>query len=104
MQIEVKQPNGIYVKAEIKKISPESLLVAYNDGLSKPDVNVSYENCRVFKQHQNGNNPFKIGEVVESYIQKGELHGWQMSKILDFKVFSELTCVSKHQKARKVWK
>uniref|UniRef100_A0A914CG89 K Homology domain-containing protein n=1 Tax=Acrobeloides nanus TaxID=290746 RepID=A0A914CG89_9BILA len=84
MQIEVKQPNGIYMKAEIKKILPESLLVAY-DVLLKPDENVAYENCRVLRQHPNGNRPFKIGEVVEAYIQKGELCGYQMAKILDIK-------------------
>lgn len=88
MEVEVKQPNGIFLKALVKAVTPEHLLVSF-DGGSKPDEKVPYENCRVVKiRDKKDSAEFKTGDFVEAHVKQpnSEMQGWQKMKIRDIKV------------------
>lgn len=90
MEIEVKQPNGVFAKAFIKSIAPEALEVSY-DGDFKPNETVSYEDCRVVQAKEGvpqNNNGLKPGDQVEAYMKQPgtDTSAWQKAKLKDIKV------------------
>lgn len=88
MEIEVKQPNNVFVKAFLKSISPDSLDITYEGGF-KPDETVSYEDCRVVQLKEGAtSNNLKPGDQIETYMKQPgtEISAWQKAKIKDIKV------------------
>lgn len=89
MEIEVKQPSGVFVKAYVKAISSESLEVTYEGGW-KPDETVSYDDCRaaIVKDGQTVNTNLKPNDQVEAYMKQPgtEFSAWQKAKVRDIKV------------------
>lgn len=90
MDIEIKQPEGFYLKAFVNDITDDGLDVVYDRGWRKPEL-VKFDQCRIVisdcgvpKQH------FKPGDIVDAYVRidkndKDEVSGWHRMKIRDIK-------------------
>ena len=92
MEIEVKQPEGFYLKAYVSDITDDGLDVVYERNWRKPE-RVKFEQCRAVLTDGGINKQnFKAGDIVDAFVRidktdKEEMHGWNKMKIRDIKVF-----------------
>lgn len=91
MEIEVKQPSSVYVKAFVDQVLQNGINVSYENGWHPSEL-VSYERCRAVLSDGLVSpltaSSIKINDVIEAYIKQPNLEilAWQNVKIRDVKV------------------
>lgn len=87
MEIEVRQNNGVFLKAFVKLIKNESIVVSY-DGDSAHAEEVKYEECR-FPPRSAKFLPgsLKVGDITEALMKQDDekVFGWQKARIKELR-------------------
>ncbi|KAI1704837.1 fragile X mental retardation syndrome-related protein 1 like protein A [Ditylenchus destructor] len=85
MEIEVKQVNGIFLKAKVENVSKEGINVVYFNDWAPLEL-ASFDRCRqMMKKFKPVKSRFslKVGESVEAFVKQpgSNVFAWQMGKI-----------------------
>lgn len=103
MEVEVKQPEGYYLKAFgrfyrnkfsplflflVNDITDAGLDVVYERGWRKPEL-VNFARCRAMVAEVVQKSNFKAGDIVDAYLKIGkddDINAWYKMKIREIKV------------------
>lgn len=91
MEIEVKHPSLVYVKAFVDNVLPNGINVSYENAW-QPSELVTYDRCRAVLSDGLVSSlnaaSMKINDVIEAYIKQplGDVLAWQSVKVRDVKV------------------
>uniref|UniRef100_A0A183BWF7 KH domain-containing protein n=1 Tax=Globodera pallida TaxID=36090 RepID=A0A183BWF7_GLOPA len=89
MEVEVKQPEGFYLKAIVTDVLEDSLDVSYEQACRKPE-NVDFSKCRAVVIENVPKRQFKSGDLVDAFVRidkndADELRAYMKMKIRDIK-------------------
>ncbi|KAI1708142.1 KH domain-containing protein [Ditylenchus destructor] len=85
MKIEVKQPSGIYMNANMVYVSREGIAVSYNDDYDCPAELVPFKSCRQRMSNPKPDAALKVGDTVEAFIKQpdSDISAWQTGKVIE---------------------
>uniref|UniRef100_A0A914HT85 K Homology domain-containing protein n=1 Tax=Globodera rostochiensis TaxID=31243 RepID=A0A914HT85_GLORO len=89
MEVEVKQPEGFYLKAIVTDVLEDSLDVSYEQACRKPE-NVEFSKCRAVVIENVPKRQFKSGDLVDAFVRidkndAEELRAYMKMKIREIK-------------------
>lgn len=91
MEIEVKHPSSVYVKAFVDDVLLDGIKVSYENGWHPSEL-VTYDRCRAVLSDglvaPLNTSLLKINDIIEAYIKQplGDICAWQSVKVRDVKV------------------